>query len=431
MTVSEVQGTSGAEAALDGVLARLEAGGLAVAVLREPSRDGRGVLEADLLVDPSERDDVERVLVDAGFRRRPGWGRDPHRFFLRPLVDGPGTDWLKLDVVTDLCFGPRHEWPTHLGAECLRDRRRGARPRLQPADELVAHVLHALVDRGGLRPRDTAALARLADEVDGGGRLALALAEPGIGPASLPGLVAAARDGRWDQVRAASPRLRRRLARRHPLEGARRSVTSRVLRRSGRFLRPLAGPGAVVALVGPDGTGKSTLVDGLLDGVGVPARALYGGTYRSGSRGGAPGTATARVLARLVATRAALAWHRRMGRLVVLDRHPEQARPLPSDAVGWRTRVRRTVLASTLPCPDLLLVLDAPAEVLHRRRPEHDVHRLACDRERNLSLRMAAPTHVVDATASPEAVRARAVELIWRHAVPTGTRAAVGAATPS
>ncbi|QYG92245.1 hypothetical protein HC251_07210 [Iamia sp. SCSIO 61187] len=428
MTVKEHQGTSVAEVALDRVLARLEERGLAAAVLREPSRDGRGVLEADLLVDPGQRDRVETALVDAGFRRRPGWGRDPHRFFVRPLVTGPDTDWLKLDVVTDLCFGRRHEWPTRLGPDCLRDRRPGPRPRLQPADELVAHLLHALVDRGGLRPRDTVALAQLAGEVDGGGRLALALAEPGIGPASFPGLVAAARDGRWDLVRSAAPRLRRRLVRRHPLQGARRSLTHHVLRRSGRVLRPLAGAGAVVALVGPDGTGKSTLVAGLLDDVGVPARALYGGTYRSGTTASAPGIATARVLARLVATRAALAWHRRMGRLVILDRHPEQARPVPSDGVGWRTRVRRTVLASTLPCPDLLLILDAPADVLHRRRPEHDVRRLAGDRARNLALQMAAPTHVVDATASPEAVRARAVDLIWRHAIPTGTGAPVPAA---
>lgn len=422
MTVTERTGTSSAEAALARVLDRLAADGLAVAVLRDPARDGRGVLEADLLVDPAERAEVEAALVTDGFRRRPGWGRDPHRFFLRPLVEGAATDWLKLDLVTDLCFGPRHEWPTRLGPACLRDRRTVPAHRLDPADELVAHLLHALLDRGGIRPRDAASLARTAAAVDGGGRLALALTEPGLGPASFPGLVAAARDGRWDAVRSAGPALRRRVTRRHPLRGRARRATSLVLRRATRVLRPLAGPGRVVALVGPDGTGKSTLVDGLLGSVGVPARALYGGTYRSGTGNRWPGLATARVGARLLAVRAAIGWHRRMGRLVILDRHPEQARPIPGDDLPLRTRARRTTLAATVPCPDLLLVLDAPGEVLHARRPEHDLAHLERERARHRALRMAAPTHVVDATAAPEAVRARAVDLIWRHAVPTGVR---------
>lgn len=411
-------GTGTAEDVLVHALAHLEAEGLAVAVLRPPARDGRGVLEADLLVDPAQRPRVEAVLGAEGFRRRPAWGRAPHRFFLRPLVGDGDVDWLKLDVVTDLCFGPRHEWPTGLGAACLQDRGRTLPPRLDPADELVAHLLHALLDRGTLRPGDRTALAALAEEVRGPGRLGRALTPAGDGPASFPGLVAAARAGRWDDVAAATPCLRRQVAGRHPVAGARRRATHRLLRRGGRLLRPLAGPGRVVAVVGPDGTGKSTLVAGLVTAVGVPATGLYGGTYRSGTASSAPGLATARVLGRLLATRAALAWHRRMGRLVVLDRHPEQARPLATDTVGWRTRLRRTALAATLPPPDLLLVLDAPAAVLHARRPEHDVDRLDRDRARTLALRMAAPTHVLDATAPPEAVRVRAVDLIWRHAVP-------------
>lgn len=419
MTAIEERGATGAVDAIDRALALLEEAGLAVAVLRDPSRDGRGVLEVDLLVDPSQRAQVEAVLVADGFRRRPGWGRDPHRFFLRPVTDGDVTDWLKLDVVTDLCFGPRHEWPSGLGADCLRDRRTSP-ARLDPADELVAHVLHALVDRRSLRPKDIDALARTAATVEASGRLGLALTQPGVGPASFPGLVGAARDGRWESVRAAGPTLRRRVALRHPVRGARRSATSLVLRRATRLLRPLAGPGRVVAVLGPDGTGKSTLVAGLSEAAGVPSRVLYGGTYRSGTATAVPGLDTARVGARLLVTRARLVWHRRMGRLVVLDRHPAQARPVAADALPLRSRLRRTALAATVPDPDLVLVLDAPPEVLHARRPEHDVAHLARDRARHAALRIDAPTHVIDATAAPEAVRARAVELIWRHAVPTG-----------
>lgn len=425
MSTVECPPNSTAEQLLQRVLSLLDDATVAVAVLRSPGRDGRGVLEADLLVDPAHRVRAEAVLVADGFRRRPGWGRDPHRFFLRPLpcpaADG-SVDWLKLDLVTDLCFGPRHQWVTRLGAECLRDRRPGPQPRLAPADELVAHTLHALVDRGGLRAKDLAALSTLAGHVDGGGRLALALTEPGVGPASFTGLVAAARDGRWDAVRSAGPALRRRVAARHRVRGAARTVASLVLRRSTRLLRPLAGRGPLVALVGPDGTGKSTLVAGLVDSAGVPCRALYGGTYRSGTSSSVPGVTTARVVSRLLATRMAIAWHRTWGRLVVLDRHPVQARPVRGDELRPLSRLRRHAVAATLPPPDLIVVLDAPAELLHARRPEHSVARLERDRARHVSLPGPSPTVVVDASQAPEAVRARALALIWQLAVPAGVR---------
>lgn len=415
--------------ALVEALGALEDAGVALAVLRPPGCDGHGVLEADVLVDDTHRDRAEAVLVALGFRRRPGRGRQPHRFYVRPVAAGGdgAVGWLKLDVVDDLCFGPRHQWPTRLGRACLRDRRPGASdgapPRLAPADALLAHLLHALLDRGVVRPRDEEVLVRLAAEVDRPGVLARHLTPP-AGPTSFAVLVADVAAGRWEAVRAAAPELQRRLVALHPVRAAGRSGRSLVLRRGARPLRPFSPRGALVACLGTDGSGKSTLVAGLVDTVGVPCRSAYGGTYRSGTGSPVPGLATTRVLVRLLGVRVATAWHRRMGRLVVLDRHPLEARPRPGDDLALPTRVRRRLLAATVPTPDLVLALDAPPSVLAARRPEHSVDRLERDRDRILSLRAGARREVLDATAPPEAVRGAAIALIWRDAVATGVRGA-------
>ncbi len=418
-----------AESALKAALTLLDGGAVAFATLRDPGRDGAGVLEADVLIDRRDQRRAERLLVEAGFRRRPSWGRHPHRFFLRPVAsssaDGAdgGLDWVKLDLVTDLSFGPWHQWTTGMASACLAARSPGPGARLAPADELLAHLLHAVLDRGVLRPRDIEALSRLAPRASTPGVLGHTMLTDASCDRSWARLVARIDDGDWRGLLADALRLRALVRDQRPVGGAARHVRNRTLRRGGRLLDGLAARGALVALVGPDGTGKTTLATSLVATAGVPARGLYGGTYRSGTpRSRLPGLATGRVLTRLLGTRARVTWHRRRGRLVVLDRHPTQARPGAGDHLSRRARLRRRCLASTLPRPDLLVVLDAPPEVLHERRPEHSVAHLEDDRRRHLALRVPTITRVLDASAPPDAVRADTVRLVWEHAIPTRVR---------
>ena len=194
-------------AAIDLTLRDLTGRGIPLAVLRPPARDGRNVLEVDVLVAPAHLAAAEDLLRIDGFRRRPGWGRDPHRFWIRPLVGEAGLDWLKLDLVTDLAFGPWHEWGTGTADEVLADRTEDRPPRLAPADELLALALHVALDRGAVRPRDGERLQALAARAERPGALARAvLADGGDGPHwdDIRGWIV---DGRWATLLAAAPTL--------------------------------------------------------------------------------------------------------------------------------------------------------------------------------------------------------------------------------
>lgn len=411
------------------VLRQLRAHGIELALVRPPGRDGAGRVEADVLVRPSQRAEVERLLAADGFRRRPGWGRRPHRFHVRPVLDGGHheLDWLKLDLVTDLCFGPLHELATDTGEACLDARGADARrsATLAPADELAALLLHGLLDRGQLRPDQRRRLAALAPRAGEPGPLGRRCLAPGVGPARWSDLLAMIEARDWEGVLGTAPALRAELARGRRVAVARRRLGNAVARHSTKLLTATRGRGALVAIVGPDGAGKTTLVGRLPAEAGVPCRAAYGGTHPEGTRRSVlPGGTTARIALGLLGTRARVAWHRGRGRLVVLDRHPLQVRPRPGSGLPLRTRARRHLLAATLPTPDLLVVLDAPATVLHGRRPEHAVARLEQDRLTHLALvERDRPSVVLDVTRSPVEVFHDVVQVIWRVALGPGPTA--------
>ena len=409
-----------AAAQLDQVLVALSQAGILRALVREPSRDGHLRLEADLLVTPEDLAETEQILAVHGFRRRPGWGRRPHRFHLSPAANHDGSiDWLKVDVVTDLCFGRLHEFASNTGPRCLVAATRPNDDRLLPADELMALLLHGLLDAPVLRADQRDRLQALAIGVGQPGPLAHRCLPSGSDALTWTALLDAINRADWAAIEGLRPALRRQLAGRHPLQIRMRRLSAVTGRRSAKALTALAARGPVVALIGPDGTGKTTLAASLAEHAGLPARVLYGGTYRSGTTTSVvPGFTTARLLARLLGTRAQLNWHQARGRLVVLDRHPVQARPTAGDHLSSRAALRRRIVAATLPPPDLLLALDAPTTVLHSRRPEHSLERLGRDRAQTLALAENTPgALVVDATTPPDQLRDEAIRIVWERAI--------------
>jgi hypothetical protein len=399
------------------------------ALVRAPSIDGRGQLEADLLVRPDHRLATEDLLARHGFARRPSWGRRPHRFHLRPVRLGTGgttdLEWLKIDLVTDLAFGRWHELPTNTGARCLGHPDRVGPHRLAPADELLAQLLHRVLDGKGLDEGSRARLRTLCAEVRGPGALAAWATPADDRWPAWSDVLAAVETEDWTAIERMTPSFERRLLADRSGQVARRRLTNQLARRAVKGLTAVRGRGHVVALVGPDGTGKTTLAAGVAHSLAIPTHVLYGGTYRSGTRRSRlPGVATSVVAGRLVATRVQLGWHRTRGRLVVLDRHPIEARPGPQDLVTRRTRMRRRVLAGILPLPDLLIALDAPADLLHQRRPEHDVAQLDDDRRRHLELVARTPrSAVIDASAPADDVLDRTLALVWERVVAPGALA--------
>jgi thymidylate kinase len=175
--------------------------------------------------------------------------------------------------------------------------------------------------------------------------------------------------------------------------------------------------GPSVALLGPDGAGKSHLVHELPDAFPLGVRTYYLGLYPAGSEHhrGPKGLGFMLRLGGLWRRYAAARVQQLRGRMVLFDRHPYDARLAPRQRPRRVDRLRRAMLGHALPAPDLTLILDAPGAVLHARKPEHPADLLEAEmvRYRVLSERLPR-AELVDATRSPEDVLDDVVARIWR-----------------
>jgi thymidylate kinase len=375
-------------------------------VLRGEEELGDPRADVDLLIPAASFAQACRALAALGFARVPAPGRAPHRFL--HAYDVQDDAWLKLDVVVGLAYGLHHERAVRGAGDAVVRRRRRAGGYWLPSahDAFWTLLLHVLLDRATVRSDDLARLARLA---------------PAAGdrpPAELRGILDP--DGEWAAVGFAAARDlaglsaigERARAARSP--GDRLRVARRTAARGlGRRVRGAGRAGLVVALLGPDGAGKSSLAKALDGTFPVPARRMYGGLYSRARRRRLP------VVGRLVQSvslgvRARLA--RARGAVVVFDRHPYDALVPARRAGGTRRRVARWLLARSAVRPDLVLVLDAPPEVLHARKGEHDVAEL--DRQRRAYETLAARfPHLatLDAGRDADVVRREATFLLWRR----------------
>jgi thymidylate kinase len=115
--------------------------------------------------------------------------------------------------------------------------------------------------------------------------------------------------------------------------------------------------------------------------------------------------------------RSAIAWHRARGRVVVVDRWygaDHHAHELaPGQRLTASRRVRAAFLRRAFPVPDLVLVLDAPADVLHRRKGEGTEAELARRRGEYLDYLRTVPCgHRIDAARPLDEVLADVVAAV-------------------
>ena len=424
------------------VFERLEQANICYCLLRgyeelETALDGGDV---DMLVQGSDVERMHALLSQIGFAYLPSWGRGPHQFFV--AYDEQTDRWLKLDVVTSVTYGkPIPSIETDLAIGCLaRRQRRGPTFVPAPEDELVALLLHCMLDKGDFPANRSRRLTELRHEVNDSRYLTEQLHKYWSPAMTWPRMDDVFAREAWRELLADRPAVVRHLTRGQSLRVAARSIGGRVLRKLDRVAGMVQPRALTVALLALDGGGKTTLANQLTKTFYLPSRYIYMGTNIEASTVGLPTTRWIQAHSRRPSGAARMpAWvaarslrfvnnmveqwyryatsyyHMIRGRLVLFDRYVYDSPGSTSGRRSLKSRARHWLLSAAAPKPSLVVCLDAPGEVLFARKGEHSPAILEQQRQHYLGLQKYLPQMVVvDATREADQVRRSVTSLIWR-----------------
>ncbi len=454
MLTTASPGTASQDFATRYVFDALEAARIPYALLRghdELQQAGQDI-EIDLLVDGKSVDRLGHELAGFGFTELPAWGHAPHRFFVS--FSKAAGHWIKLDIVSDLYYGrPIRKYRLNLAAECLQNRRQEDVFLLSEPHEFLTTLLHCLLDKGHFRPKHQRRLHQLwlsLQNDDHAARTTEELIADALGPAltwSAASRLLEASD--WDSLLLLAPAIERLLAGRSPMRGQLRQGQMLFLRRIRPLFFAFRRRGVSAALLAPDGAGKSTLAGSLVQDKFLRARLIYMGTNVAASTVGLPFTpylvkkAKAAKEKKISSAPVAILfralnlvnnifehWYRCLvaryhllrGRFVIFDRFIYDSWIQERKKSLWK-RFRYFLFDAPSPDPDLVLLLDAPGEILFARKGEHSAEWIDRQRAGYMKLKPVLPQMtVIDASQDADTVKNEATYLIWNSYRKAGMR---------
>ena len=401
-------------------LQHLEQAGIQYCILRDAEQINtrKANAEIDLVVAKRQMKQLWTNLTRLGFIALPSWGHTPHRFFVG--YDMMNDCWLKLDVVTDIAYGyPYHTMYTDLAVHCLA-RRRKEQGVYTPAteDELIMLIFHCILDKRRFDEHRRQRIKTLCNRISDEQAVVSLLQHYGQPTLSWPQLAAWINNDQWHELLALRPTLSKQLIQQQRFMVGVRQMQQRLLRKLNQWLNQRRPRSITVAILAPDGAGKSTVVAGIQQTFYFPVYTTYMGLYqKGGSRRSTAGILGTGFLYRLIQQwrRYATARYQQARRkLVIFDRYTYDSL-LPSGKPLTRLQQwRRWLLAHACPAPNLVILLDAPGEVLYARKKEHSVELLESRRQSYLNLQTEVPqTVVIDATQDMQTVRRMITKAIW------------------
>ncbi len=372
--------------------------------------------DIDVLISPHDLDATDHVLKSLGFSRQGSALLVTRRAYVAFVAED--NLWLRFDVVSRVAFGENLEFDTPAAKLFLTSKRRVGAIFLPSLNDGFWHLLlHYMLDRGDIPLAWREILHNRAIDVEAAGPLA-AFLDTLPGQALSLQVLTAVRAANWSSLQDLFGEIRQSWDRAQRPMGRVRFHTKRVLPRLGVSQWTSFRPGLSVAVIGPDGAGKTTLAEGLRDGLAIPTRYVYMGLWKEGRLeqllSHVPGLNLLLMLVQLISRSFVLSYFRWRGCIVILDRFNYDAVLVTKEAT-WRQRFTAALVLRMSRTPDLILVLDLPGEVAFARKGEQDVDTLNEWRAayRALELGRGRPV-ILDATEPIAEVLRLATKEIWK-----------------